>query len=147
MSPVRRGNNSAQCLARLGILVGFLLMASMLPAHGQSTASSFCWEVQPKGQRFDLAQHRGVGLQEAQALGHAVARDHAAGEFLEGLLEHALALVGGEHRLIKRHAVERGEALARHALGGGFFLEVGQEGVEAARRIAGGAESRRANHG
>ena len=48
---------------------------------------------------------------------------------------------------IERNAVERGETALRHALGGGVFLELGDEGVEAARRIAGGGERRRAEHG
>jgi hypothetical protein len=96
--------------------------------------------------RFDLLEHRRERLHVAQALGHAVARDHAAGEFLEGLLEHALALVGGEHRRVDREAVECAEALARHALGGGFLAELGDEGVEARGRIAGRSERGSGDH-
>ncbi len=80
-------------------------------------------------------------------LGHAVARDHATGEFLEGLLEHALALVGGEHRLVERQAVERAETFGETPLGGGVLLEVGEEGVEAARRVTRGAERGSAENG
>jgi hypothetical protein len=47
------------------------------------------------------------------------------------LFEHALPTIGGEHFLVDDEPVERGEALTRNALAGGFFLEVGQEGVEA----------------
>jgi hypothetical protein len=57
MSAAKLGNNAAHCFARLGALLGFLLLASMLPAYAQSSASSFCWEVQPKGQRLETA-HR-----------------------------------------------------------------------------------------
>jgi hypothetical protein len=97
--------------------------------------------------RFDLAQRRAQRLHVTQALGHAFTVDHAAGEFLEGLLEHALALVGGEHRWIERDPVERAQAALRHALGGGVSLELRDEGIEAARCIAGGAERRCAEHG
>lgn len=38
-------------------LIGFLLLASTLPAYAQTTVSSPCWEVQPKGHRHDFA-HR-----------------------------------------------------------------------------------------
>ena len=48
---------------------------------------------------------------------------------------------------VEREAVERAETPVRDALGGGVFLELGDEGVEAARRIAGGGERRRAEHG
>jgi len=52
-------------------------------------------------------------------------------------------LVGGEHARIKRDAVECREATLADAFGGRFFLEVGEECVEAARRIASGSQRRR----
>ena len=70
------------------------------------------------------------------ALDQAVARDHAAGELLEALLEHVLAAVGGEHAVVEGQPVERGEAALGDALAGGFLLEVGEEAVEAAFVIA-----------
>jgi len=59
------------------------------------------------------------------------------------LLEHALAPIGSEHLLVERKPVERGKAVTRNPLGGGFLLEVGDEAVEAALVIALGGERRR----
>lgn len=70
------------------------------------------------------------------ALDQAVARDHAAGELLEGLIENVLPPVGGDHAIVDRQAIERGEAALGDALAGGFLLDVGQEAVEAALVIA-----------
>jgi hypothetical protein len=94
---------------------------------------------------FDLLEHRRQRLHVTHALGHAVARDHAAGKFLEGLLEHALALVG-EYRWVERQAVERAGTLLRDALRGGVPLKFRDEGVEPARRTACGGECRRAEN-
>src|SRR4029079_15049908 len=96
--------------------------------------------------RFDLPEHRRQRLHVTQARGHAVARDHAAGEFLEGLLEHALALASGENRRVERQAVERAETLLRDALRGGVPLELRDEGVEPTGLLAGRGECRRAEH-
>ena len=49
-------NNMKSSLRGL-TLIGFLLLASTLPAYAQTTVSSPCWEVQPKGHRHDFA-HR-----------------------------------------------------------------------------------------
>ena len=80
--------------------------------------------------------HAGVLLHHLGAFGQPVARNHAAGELLEALLEHALAPVGGEHLVVEGEPVERGKAVLRNALGGGFLLEIGDEAVEAALVIA-----------
>jgi len=75
-------------------------------------------------------------LYQLGALHQTIARYHSAGELFEALLEHALPLVGGEHLVVEGEPVERGEALARDALGGCFPLEVGNEALDAALVIA-----------
>ena len=56
MSTKPLGKTPGRFLHRLALL-GFLVLASTLPAYAQTTVSSPCWEMQPKGQRHDFA-HR-----------------------------------------------------------------------------------------
>ena len=66
-----------------------------------------------------------------------------AGELLEGLLEHVLAVVGRDHFRVERQPVERGQPAPRNALRGGFLLELADENGKAAGRIALRGRSRR----
>ena len=74
-----------------------------------------CCSVRLRIERM-LRQHLVAPLVEAAL------RNHAAGEFLEALLEHVLALVGGEHLVVDGEPVERREALLRNALRAASFL-------------------------
>ena len=56
MSTQTLGKTPGRFLHRLALL-GFLVLAATLPAYAQTTVSSPCWEVQPKGHRHDFA-HR-----------------------------------------------------------------------------------------
>jgi hypothetical protein len=56
MVPEPLRNNMKSSLRGL-TLIAFLLLASTLPAYAQTTVSSPCWEMQPKGHRHDFA-HR-----------------------------------------------------------------------------------------
>ncbi len=85
-------------------------------------------------------------LHQLGALGKPVARNHAAGELLEALLEHALTAVRSQHLVIERDTVESGQAARRNALLGRFLLELGDECGEAALRVALGGESRSGTH-
>jgi hypothetical protein len=86
-------------------------------------------------------------LHQALPLDHAVLRDHAAGKFLEALLEDVLAAVGGEHLVVDSEAVERAQPALRNAALRRVLLEVADEGGEAAFGIALHGERRRGGCG
>jgi hypothetical protein len=56
MSTQTLGETPGRFLHRLALL-GFVVLAATLPAYAQTTVSSPCWEMQPKGHRHDFA-HR-----------------------------------------------------------------------------------------
>jgi hypothetical protein len=69
--------------------------------------------------------------------------NHATGKLFEGLIEHLLPPVGGDHAVVERYAIKRGKAAPGNTLRRGFFPVVGDETGKAAFVIALRGECRR----
>src|SRR5205807_328689 len=90
---------------------------------------------------LDALERAGELLELARADAHAVGRDHARGELLEGLAEHALAPVARDYVLVVADALERGERARRDAVARRLAREALEPRLEAAaarhRRVRG----------
>ena len=93
---------------------------------------------------LDLREQRRVLLDLGEAVGNARAAHHPVGELQKGLVEHRLAVIAADDRLVECHAGRRSRNDAgRDALRGCVLLEVLEPALVAAVGLAAGCQSRR----